>query len=426
MTSSHSLAVRHPDTILGESAIHTGPLLTMVLVFLFAANIYDPGGVLGLKYLAFFLLCVSALWTLKYFDLSSLEIIGGALLFVICPCWALLFGAVRKGDMLVGSSQVTPFLFGLVLTAVLCAFDKHRPLRLFYACLFSLAIVVIASFVLIYLLPDNPVSSALFDALTSLHEKEGYFGMRSLGDLEVPNIYFGSTLFLVPTFVYYLFVGRILRAGVVLLAIGLTFSKAGITIALVFAAIYSISVLFSRSALRAREGARPLLRKRLRKFLPVVVVGGIASVLLLSIPAFYDQIRDAWAGESETTLIRIRHFHSVMNLFLQNPHYLIVGQGVGVPFFTSGESSDVQNIEVDHLNTIRKFGLPWFAGFSGIVFFSASKLMKAAHAETRACGFALVSMYFAAGTNPVLISPLFILLLTLSYFAQRTLHARAS
>jgi hypothetical protein len=115
-----------------------------------------------------------------------------------------------------------------------------------------------------------------------------------------------------------------------------------------------------------------------------------------------------------------------VRLFSEHPAYLIIGQGVGVPFFSSGESSYVQNIEVDHLNTVRKFGLPWFVGFSGIVFFSAWKLIKASCAEMEACGFALVSMYFAAGTNPVLTSPLFVILMTLSYFAQRRGRERTS
>jgi hypothetical protein len=419
MTSSHSLAVRHPDSILRGRAIHAGSLLTIVLVFLFAANVYDTAGALGIKHVAFFLLCVSAVRTLKYVDFSSLEVIGGMLLFVVWPCWALLFGAVRKGDMLVGASQVTPFLFGLVLAAVLCAFDTRIPLRLFYACLFSLAIVVLASFALVYLLPDNPFSSALFAVLTSRHEKEGYFGMQSLGGVEVPIIYFGSTLFLVPTFVYYLFVGRMLRAGIVFLAIEVTFSKAGIIIALVFSALYSASVLFGRSSPAVREGVRALVGRRLRKFLPIVIIGAIASGFFLSFPALSDEIRDALSGESDTILVRIGHFQSVMNLFRQHPSYLVIGQGVGVPFYSLGESTYVQNFEIDQLNAIRKFGLPWFIGFSAVVFYSAYKLIRKRRIEERAFGCALISIYFAAGTNPVLISPLFIIVMMLSYFAQK-------
>jgi hypothetical protein len=396
--------------------------LAIILLFLFVSNIFDPGGTLGLKYLAFLVAVLSSLWTLKFFYMSPRVLALGLIVFVVWPIWSLLYGAARGGDLSVGVSQVTPFLFACVLALILPAFDSRTPLRIFYACIFLLAPVVIASFAVVFLLPDSSLSQTLLEIFTQLHEREGYFGMKSMGDLEVPIVYFGSTLFLVPTFVYYLFVGRLLRAGVALLAIGLTFSKAGITIALVFGAFYSISALFSRTVLRVRERARMLLHKRLRKFLAVVVVGGVASGLLLSIPAFSDQIRDAWAGESETTLTRMGHFHSVMNLFLQNPHYLIVGQGAGIPFYSVGESDYIQSFELDHLNAIRKFGLPWFLGFSALVLLSAWKLVITPDLQMRAFGFALISMYLAAGTNPVLMTPLFIMLLTLSYFAQRAGH----
>jgi len=152
------------------------------------------------------------------------------------------------------------------------------------------------------------------------------------------------------------------------------------------------------------------------------IIGGV----VLSFQGFAEDLKDTFSGQSDTAVVRLGHIDSVLRLWARNPHYLIVGQGVGVPFYTSGESEFVQNIEVDHLNAIRKFGLPWFVGFTGIIFYSAWKLIKANRPEMQACGFALVSMYFAAGTNPVLVSPLFIILMTLSFFAQRTLNARPS
>jgi len=107
-------------------------------------------------------------------------------------------------------------------------------------------------------------------------------------------------------------------------------------------------------------------------------------------------------------------------LFARNPHYLLVGQGLGVPFYSTGASEYVQIFEVDHLNVIRKFGIPWFIGFTAVVFFTAWKLINNRDVEMQAFGFAMFSMYLAAGTNPVLLTPLFIMLITLCYFAQRT------
>jgi hypothetical protein len=109
----------------------------------------------------------------------------------------------------------------------------------------------------------------------------------------------------------------------------------------------------------------------------------------------------------------------VMDLFAEHPSYLLVGQGAGVAFFSLGESENVQSFEIDHLNAIRKFGLPWFIAYSAIVFYSARKLIATGQKEERAFGFALISAYLAAGTNPVLLSSLFVTMMTLSYFVQR-------
>ncbi len=427
MTSSHSLPVAHPRIVFGERAIHATSLLTFVVVFLFAANIYDPGGALRLKYFAFFIASVCSLWTLKFVDLTFREIIGSALLFAIWPSWSLLFGAVRNGDALLGVSQVTPFLFGLVLASLLCAINSRLSLQLFYACLFSLAIVIIVSFTVVFLLPSSSVSAALNGLFTRLHEShEGYFGVKAWGDLEAPGVYFGSTLFLVPTFVYLLFLGKPVRAAIVFLAIALAFSKAGVAIAIIFATVYWIRSIFSVSDSAAADKPQTTKsRTYLRVGFAALLFAGTTALVVLSFPGFAVDLEDTFSGQSDTAVLRLRHIDSIFKLWNENPHYLLVGQGVGVPFYTTGESDYVQGIEVDHLNTIRKFGLPWFLGFSAIAFLSARKLILSQDVEMRAFGFAMASMYLAAGTNPVLITPLFIMLLTLTYFVQRRDRVRA-
>jgi hypothetical protein len=394
-------------------------VLIAALAFLFVANIFDPLGALGLKYFAFIVVALSSLWALKYFDLSSRALTVGLLLFMVWPIWSLLYGLVRGGDFSVGLTQVTPFIFAWVLALILPALDTRLPLRAFYACLLSLAVAVIASFAMIVFLPDSAVSQTVFGYLTNLEGKEGLFGTQAFGGFEVPWIYFSSTLFLVPAFVYYLFVGRLFRAGVILLALGLTFSKAGLTIALVFGAVYSLSALFSRSPTSVPTGTKTQLRQGFRRLLPVAVLAGVAILIFLSLPTFSDEIADSWAGNSVTAQVRIGHFHSVMDLFLRHPSYLIIGQGAGIPFFSLGQSDYVQSFEIDYLNAIRKFGLPWFIGYSAVVFYSARRLIKTHQAEERAFGLALISGYLAAGTNPELLSSLFVTLMTLSYFAQR-------
>jgi hypothetical protein len=398
-------------TVLGVTTKHASYWLIATLVFLFVANIFDPLGTLGLKRLAFLSALLWPLWTLKYFNLSSRELTIGLTLFVVWPTWALFYGAVRGGDMTVGLTQVTPFVFAWFLAVILPALDTRLPLRAFYACISSLAVVVVVAFALIIFLPDNAVSQTVFGYLTSLEGKEGSFGTQSFDGLEVPWIYFSSTLFLVPAFVYYLFVGRLLRAGVILLALGLTFSKAGVTIALIFGAIYAGTVLLRRSVAGSPNGSKTHLRVWLQRFVPVIVVGGIAILIFLSLPSFSDN--------STTAEVRIGHFQSVIDLFRNHASVLLIGQGAGVPFYSLGQSDYVQSFEIDYLNITRKFGLPWFIGYSAVVFYTARRLIKTRQMEERAFGFALVSGYLAAGTNPELLSSLFITLMILSYFAQR-------
>jgi hypothetical protein len=420
MPTTHISKCQESEAARRVAAGRKSYLLTATLALLFVANIFDPLGSLGLKYLAFLLAALSVFWTLRYFDLTSRELALGLVIFVVWPTWSLLLGAASGGDLSVGVTQVTPFIFAVVLALILPAVDARVPLRTFYACLLLLAVAVIASFALIVFLPDNAISQTVFEYLISLQGKEGSFGIQSFDGLDVPWIYFTSTLFLVPAFVYYLFVGKTLRAGITLLALGLTFSKAGVTLCVVFGVFYSLSALFRRSATGVTNGTKTRPLQGFRRFLPIAVVGGVTLLILASLPSFSDQIMDAWGGTSDTALVRIGHFHSVMDLFVEHPSYLLVGQGAGVAFFSLGESENVQSFEIDHLNAIRKFGLPWFIAYSAIVFYSARKLIATGRKEERAFGFALMSAYLAAGTNPVLLSSLFVTMMTLSYFVQRS------
>src|SRR4029077_10592143 len=133
-------------------------LLVGALAFLFVANIFDPLGALRLKYVAFLLVALSLFWTLKYFYLPSRELTIGLIVFVVWPAWSLVYGAARGGDLSMGLTQVTPFVFAWLLAVILPALDTRRPLRAFYACLFLLAVLVVAAFSLIIFLPDNAIS----------------------------------------------------------------------------------------------------------------------------------------------------------------------------------------------------------------------------------------------------------------------------
>ena len=178
---------------------------------------------------------------------------------------------------------------------ILPALDVRRPFRAFFACFSILAVVVTVAFSLIVFWPDSSISQTLFGYFASMDGQEGFFQSQSIGGLEVPWIYFSSTPFLVPAFVDYLFINRIWRAAVILLALGVTFSKAGLSIAFAFGGVYAVTALFKGAATTVSHGARTELLQRFRRFLPAAVVAGVGFLIFLSLPAFLDQITDSWA-----------------------------------------------------------------------------------------------------------------------------------
>ena len=71
--------------------------------------------------------------------------------------------------------------------------------------------------------------------------------------------------------------------------------------------------------------------------------------------------------------------------------------------------------ELDHVDAIRQFGILWFIAFSLIAGYIALRFVKSRNANNRALGMAFISIYLAAGTNPVLITPLFMMLFATLY-----------
>lgn len=64
---------------------------------------------------------------------------------------------------------------------------------------------------------------------------------------------------------------------------------------------------------------------------------------------FFDYFINALTGKSETTIVRIQHFESIVKLFQDNPFYLIFGQGLGTTFYTTGFGYFTDNVEIDLL-----------------------------------------------------------------------------
>ena len=98
---------------------------------------------------------------------------------------------------------------------------------------------------------------------------------------------------------------------------------------------------------------------------------------------FFDYFINALTGKSETTIVRIQHFESIVKLFQDNPFYLIFGQGLGTTFYTTGFGYFTDNVEIDHINTIRKFGLVWSTLFYLFIFWEINSLGRSIKKDDR-------------------------------------------
>jgi hypothetical protein len=150
------------------------------------------------------------------------------------------------------------------------------------------------------------------------------------------------------------------------------------------------------------------------------------------INGYIDYLAATFRGEATTSQVRIGHWKSFVDLMEENPSYLIWGQGTGTQFVSLGEAArsgglphPVYNIELDHIDSIRQFGLPWFIGFTALSAYVSLKLIwKSRSNEDKGLGYAMGGLFIAAGTNPVLITPLFMMLLAAYYHYVRNDHDR--
>lgn len=375
----------------------TTTYFNIVLAFLVFANIFDMAGAMGIKYFSYILMVAYLVFQVPRVILKKDILIIGFALFVIWPIFSLGWGVYNGGDVALGLTQITTFLVMVIFFLFINLSEPMNAIRYIYYVLFIFGLVIIALFFLIYIEPD--VFYLL--KLNLLHENgTGYFGFRPLGSELLPNIYFRATLFLVPAFIYYYFLKKKLAMFVCLAALIFSFSKAAFVIIILFLVLIPLTQKFS-----------------LRSLIPLCLTAILLLGVNFYIPAWGHEVVDSLKGETQTAQVRINHYDSFKSLLDEKPLYLIIGQGVGTKFYSSATDSFVSNIEIDHINTIRKFGVVWFLMFGLMVLNISIKLIRSDSNELKGCGYALLFSFIVTGTNPVLLSPLSLMLIVASYRA---------
>ncbi len=369
-------------------------LSIIAVTVMFIVLALDMGGNFGVRNVVLPLCSVILLWA------NGLAISKGWLLpfgmLVACPAISLLIGVIDTSDLSLALSQFQSTALAFIIFLLLYKVPYQESIE---ALVFAMSIVacLAISLAIGMMLGIHSVS----EILNYISEKGGgYFGERGVGvEGVIPNVYFKSTLFFVPTFLYSMFTKRYWVAIVCFLALIAAVSKTGIVISVIVA---FTCLLWNRSMKSFFIGGVLLF---------VVVFFIVRSPLYF----LFAQIAN---NESGTVSTRLGHLESLINLWGDNPLNFLFGFGLGSTFYSSGVDSIVSNIEIDHFNVVRKYGFLWAIIFWVWILNTAYVAMKNSHAEIRGIGWSLLIAFLVAGTNPVLISPLFFVFLYITMSAN--------
>jgi hypothetical protein len=382
-----------------------GPLLgSLFFGFFLLANIYDMGGTHGLKYISYVLLVLMIPCARRPLNLRMHEELGIAWLFLVWPACALLIGLANGADLsgVEGAiSQATPFLGFFVPLLVVPILGAQRVLVFMYLAFLTMAIAMVILTPLMY-------QGVAMGFITRIPEFCSAIYAPYHGGIGEYRLYFQATLWMVPAGVYFAKSARFPLAMLCLAGLIMSGSKAGALIAFAF-------ILWI------------LLKSKSHRVLGLVCIVAASAAGLYFLPSFLAIMRDAFlVSDSNGLLIRYGHAYSVIQVFLQKPWTIFIGNGAGATFYSSGTGEWEVRMETDHLDAIFRYGIVWFTGFTSLCFWVIRRLLRSGHVNHRAHGLGLLSMYLASGTNPQLISPLFMFYLCACYLIARQLPKRRS
>lgn len=372
--------------------------------------ILDIGGALGIKYgVTLVILIYIAINSLQVRIPYTFLIIEGPL-FVLFPIFLLLLSVCFYSVELTTAISGLSFLAVWLILPLLLFIRKQNIVSLFNTMMFLGALITLVTFLsifLFYILGRSDLINAAnsFGATYRL----GYFGQRPETGIDfVPNVYFRWTMLLIPAAILLIGESR-KKLIVVLLAILSTLSTA---------AIFSVSLGLILIALIS--STQPFLKAARGAFL------GLLTIVFIGLVAWFFEYRqvinlmfDKVSFESAPAAIRISDIHSIYESMKESAFVTLFGMGVGSSFYRIGSGEYAINVEVSHFNLVRQFGLVYAVLFFWYVFSAFWWLVKTDDIGRR-IAVGMLALFLAAGTNPLLMSPVFFLILVIgrSYAIQ--------
>lgn len=398
-----------PNTIRRPGSIDDGASETLGFKAIFAvvpylfftvANIYDMGGTHGLKYISYVLLLFLIPFARKPLRLRIYEEFGFIVMFIVWPVCSLFIGLANGADFGGDNgaiSQATPFFGFFVPLLIVPILGAQKVLVWLYYLLVTMAVVIAIVTPLEFFGLAMAFVTQIPDYCSAVYAPyDGGIGQHRL--------YFQATLWLVPAAIYFFKTSRFGLSMLCLAGLIMASSRSGTLIVLIFA----LAILIKT----------PKYRTSGLVSLAVAVAFG-----LYLLPAFVQSTINAFLSpDSPGMVMRYGHAVSVIQLFIQSPWTIFTGNGAGATFYSSGASAWEVRMETDHLDAVFHYGIVWFGAFTVLCFWTVRRLLRSAQVNHKAHGLALFSMYFASGTNPHLISPLFMFYLATCYLMARPIR----
>lgn len=381
-------------------------ILRGIIGFMLVATVFDMGGGLGIKYISYFIGLFS-LFFINGFSYNKYHLIGVLGLFVLFPVIFMIKGYVAEMNLGLAINQITPFLPAVIFFFLLNEDNIDNAFNIYFKSLFLLSVITVFLCGIIFIGSNIPLVA---DGISFLNAKGlGFFGLRSVGSFIVPAVYFKPTLYLTGALLYFLYYSKPWAALIILAAILMAISKSSLAIVAIILFIYFVGKM------RFISDYRLIISK---SHLYLIFIGTIVFISFLVIfssfwQVFWDYCWEAFSGKAATATIRFGHFHSLIQFWKENPLALLLGQGSGTSYYSLGVGEWVNNIEIDHFNTIRKFGLIWSGLFYGFILMTFIFLIR--NKKNIVLGYSLLVTFILVGTNPLLINPLFLMFLIMCY-----------
>ena len=368
--------------------------------------IIDMGGGIGLKNIAFLILIVGSILIMLFFKIkiSIGTYFVEFFIFLICPLLLIFYSTIFLNVPLSNQiPQITAFItfFSLILASNLK--NKNALIKSIEKMAIFSAYIVLVTFLFIYLLhligKDNVIY--FINSITN-NFNMGYIGINPLGaqiGIFLPNVYYVWSLLLIPFTIIFIEKSKF-RFIICILASFMTLST-GVVLFVIIGILLTI-------LLKNKFSIKP-------RYLIYFMLVGILILLLFKFgiaDIFFSKLN----VNSDSSSTKIGHIQSVLKEVFASPYNFLFGMGLGTYFYSIGAQAEVVNIEVSHFNLIRQFGIIYFCMFLIYILNLVINISRIDF-QGKKIAVGLLTLFIAAGTNPLLISPVFFiwLVITKSY-----------